>query len=251
MTSPEPMKRSRWRQVRLLVVVCAALCVLATSAQAKTAVPDPLTSGREALQKSQTYPWYNSETDSVRRIELKIEAPRENSGSNVNVDFSWLQYLAWGLIGVVLIGLVALLIWSLLNRETRDLVTNNAVPDEVTDADRIEALPFMARRSQGDLLAQARRHYQEGNYREAIIYLFSYQLVELDKHGLVRLAKGKTNRQYLRETSPPSPLGRLLEQSMVAFEGVFFGDHDLDRPGFESCWNQLEQFERLLAQVPS
>ena len=64
--------------------------------------------------------------------------------------------------------------------------------------------------------------HQLGNYGEAIIYLFSYQLVRLDRSQLIRLAKGKTNRQYLGELQSASPLKRMLAQSMSSFEDVFF-----------------------------
>ena len=57
-----------------------------------------------------------------------------------------------------------------------------------------------------DLLAEARRHYQAGNYGAAIVYLFSFQLVQLDRRQIIQLAKGKTNRQYLREVGPRDPL---------------------------------------------
>ncbi len=65
----------------------------------------------------------------------------------------------------------------------------------------------------------------------------------------MRLAKGKTNRQYLREAGRERPLASLLERTMVTFEDVFFGRRALDREGFEICWNQLDQFERLVAQA--
>jgi hypothetical protein len=109
----------------------------------------------------------------------------------------------------------------------------------------------MARRDQSDLLGQARRYYEAGNYAEAIIYLFSYQLVELDRHGFVHLERGKTNRQYVREAqrAPEAKSGglhKILDQTMVAFEDVFFGARDLDRRRFEQCWSRLDEFQSLL-----
>ena len=98
------------------------------------------------------------------------------------------------------------------------------------------------------MLGEARRHYREGNYSEAIIYLFSHELVELDRFALIRIAKGKTNRQYLRELGPSPPLRPPLELTMTAFEDVFFGRRALDRAGFEACWNQLPVFEQLLSR---
>ena len=102
-------------------------------------------------------------------------------------------------------------------------------------------------RPRSNLLEEARRQYEAGNFAEAIIYLFSYQLVELDKSQLIRLAKGKTNRQYLREIGARPRLAALLNHTMIAFEDVFFGDHDLDRERFEKCWaerdNLIQQLE--------
>jgi hypothetical protein len=118
----------------------------------------------------------------------------------------------------------------------------------VDDRARIEALPFRIRRGDIDLLAEAKRLYEEGKFGEAIIYLFSYQLVEMDRHQVIRLAKGKTNRQYLRDLKRIAPLRTLLERSMVAFEEVFFGGHTLDRARFESVWQQLGQFDALVTE---
>ena len=64
--------------------------------------------------------------------------------------------------------------------------------------------------------------WNEGRFGEAILCLFGYQLVELDKHQRIRLAKGKTNRQYLREMGSGGRLRRIVEQTMVAFEDFFF-----------------------------
>ena len=54
--------------------------------------------------------------------------------------------------------------------------------------------------------ALARLYEKRGNFNQAIIYYYSYQLVTLDRRQVIRLAKGKTNRQYLRETGRRGPL---------------------------------------------
>jgi hypothetical protein len=120
--------------------------------------------------------------------------------------------------------------------------------EPVVTAERVEALGFLAGRSRDNLLGEARRHYQQGAYSEAIIYLFSYELMQLDKFAFIELAQGKTNRQYLRETGQAQPLKKLFESTMVAFEDVFFGRRPLDRGGFEACWNQLPEFEKLVSR---
>jgi hypothetical protein len=112
--------------------------------------------------------------------------------------------------------------------------------------DRVVALPFRIQRPQGDLLSQARQYYQEGRFSEAIIYLYSHLLVQLDKVQVIRLTPGKTNRQYVRETRSRSAAGDLLELTMVAFEDVYFGSHPLSRARFEACWNRLPELDQLL-----
>jgi hypothetical protein len=116
-----------------------------------------------------------------------------------------------------------------------------------SDVDRIEALPFRVQAGQGDLLAQVAELYRQGRFAEAIVLLYSYFLVEMDKHQVIRLAKGKTNRQYLREIGPRRLLRALIQRTMIAFEAVFFGHHPLDRQGFEACWAQVAEFQRLVA----
>ena len=210
--------------------------------------------GREALdQLWGGYPWYDAENDGVRRVELS--EPRDWSWlDNLFPDWSWpgtwLQWLAWIVIGLLLVAVVYLLLRALWGKQRwaeRDS-DDKAVSDR-DDADRIEALPLPVRAGRTDLLSEARQHYRQGNYGQAIVYLFSFQLVELDKQQIIRLTKGKTNRQYLREVGPRTTLRQLVEQTMVAFEDVFFGHHTLERTGFESCWSRVGEFESLAAEV--
>jgi Domain of unknown function (DUF4129) len=148
---------------------------------------------------------------------------------------------------VILLGLLAYLVASAF---LKDEVTESNVARKVVesrrDVDRVEALPFAVRRAAGDFLGEARRLYEAGQYSEAIIYLFSFQLVELDKHHLIRLAKGKTNRQYLREVRQRPLVRAILETTMIAFEDAFFGRKTISRERFESCWQRLDEFQREL-----
>ena len=117
------------------------------------------------------------------------------------------------------------------------------------EVDRVEHLPFQLRKPTGDFLSEARRLYEAGDYSQAILYLYSHFLVELDKQHVIRLAKGKTNRQYLRETRPRPVLHQILEITMVSFEDVFFGHHKISRQQFEASWSRLADFEAELTRV--
>jgi hypothetical protein len=209
---------------------------------------DFVKSGGDVLRERMQIPWYNAETDALEPIAVR---------EPWNLDLSWLgEPIAWMILAGVVVALallVVLILRALANREHGQKRPPSSQVDPLLVADRVEALPFLRERKLDDLLGQARYHYEQGNYSEAMIYLFSYELVELDRASLVRLAKGKTNRQYLREALRVRPLGNLLEKTIVTFEDVFFGRRQLDRRGFEACWNQLSEFTNLVtsAQVPA
>ena len=226
-------------------------------------------SADKALSGRARFPWYDSEKKSIRPLDMEKSkkladsanrkskwAKEGTTASNPRATTAGRASLLGGLLQVggltLLIALLGVLAFLIAKAFLKHEVTESAVSRVIEtsrDVDRVEALPFHLRKSTGDFLAEARRLYEAGNYSEAIVYLFSYQLVELDKHHVLRLAKGKTNRQYLRETRQRPILREILDQTMVAFEDVFFGHHTLPRDRFEACWQRLDDFHRELAQL--
>jgi hypothetical protein len=188
-----------------------------------------------------THPFYDARTDDVRLIPPPQPTTPPNFSFNPRI-------IAWIVIGVVAIVLLLIVIFLVRRLRSSAAAAGDAVDGRLrlSDVDRIEALPFRVPGVQGDLLAQATELYRQGRFAEAIVLLFSYLLVEMDKRQVIRLAKGKTNRQYLREIGPRRRLRDLVERTMTAFEAVFFGHHPLDRQGFEACWSQVAEFQRLV-----
>lgn len=228
---------------------------------------------RKALGQSNDYPWYDRESDDLRRVELSADDASDDPGNRASQwesgpkqktanapSTSLLERIFWDFVEVLfwllLAGLLGVLVWLLVRAFLRGEFAAGAssapsqeAPESSTDIDRIESLPFQVRRPKSDLLGEARRQYEAGKFDEAIVYLFSYELVELDRQQIIRLAKGKTNRQYLRELPPAGRLRPLVEETMVAFEDVFFGHHHLSRDRFERCWRGLDEFHSLLEQM--
>lgn len=234
------------------------------SAQDRGLGGDPeeaVASGREALQGRTYYPWYDAQADDVRRVE--VTPPKPPPGPR-NRNWTWpqwkgfdwslgdifwrvLQVIFWALIIALFVWLIVALSRVFLGRESAGAAASDEAQniEMGLEADRIEHLPFDVRRPQSDLLAEARRLYEQGEYSQAVIYYFSYLLVELDRRQVIRLTRGKTNRQYLREVRRQrQEVAGLVERTMVAFEDVFFGDHDLERERFESCWSGLDEFQK-------
>lgn len=217
---------------------------------------DSVEAGRDALSQWGRYPWYDSETDALQPVDIVEPWNWDwltswfNWGPG-NFNFNWVQWLFWGAIILIL----CLLTWLLIRAFMRStgpseslLDTQGESPEE--ERRRIEALPEPAR-TRTRLLEAARKNYEKGNYDEAVIYLFSHQLVCLDKNFLIRLARGKTNRQYLRELASRNRLKRMQADTTVAFEDVFFGGHSISRERFELCWNRLGEFEALANGGPT
>jgi hypothetical protein len=229
----------------LTIVLC--LTALPTSAaDAQTAgeqAQQSIDEGRNAFGGGRHFPWYDAAKDDLQPITLKQPWQPWRLPS-----FS-IRWLVWGLVALLLAALVFVLLRVAVRARLSRKPRLERDQPRILDPERIEALPFMAERPRDDLLGEARRQYELGNYSEAIIYLFSYELMQLDKNALIQLAKGKTNRQYLRETSRVRQLRELLELTIITFEGVFFGGCSLDRSGFEACWDRLGEFENLVTRA--
>lgn len=219
--------------------------------------------GRKALRSSARFPWYDADKDELSRIKLPKEAPEPDPNVQpTQLDWAFpdwfvnpiatLIQVGIYLILAILLGLILfLLVRAYLNREAKGSETSRSGDDEDVegDADRMDALPFPVARPRGDLLSEARRLYEAGDYAQAIVYLFSYQLVALDRHQAIHLVRGKTNRQYVQELRPQQRLAAMVTHTMLAFEDVFFGRYPLERQRFEACWNELNEFHQILQKA--
>jgi hypothetical protein len=248
----------------VLAIVFAASLSCWAADEKTVADEQAVQNAKQALSGSVRFPWYDRQGDDVRPLEITPRQPVANRGAKWAAkprvartwprgrwDFlgpvlQWLGITVW----IVLLGLVAYLVaTAMLSDEASDAAAARRIVESRRHADRVEALPFQLRAAAGDFLGEARRLYEAGLYSEAIVYLFSHELVELDKHHVIRLAKGKTNRQYLRETRQRPTLRTVLEATMIAFEEAFFGNKTLSRDEFERCWNGVDAFQQDLART--
>ncbi|NIP85135.1 MAG: DUF4129 domain-containing protein [Planctomycetales bacterium] len=235
------------------LLLAGLLLVLAGPHPRAGAAEDAVEAGREALQRTGWYPWYDAGADEVRRIRVQPpeEAQRTAPTWDPFLDGDRFTPLAWIGIVTLLAALVYLLVRAYLARQHRrqEGATPGGPHAVGQQVDRVEQLPLRIRRPAADWLAAAGQHYLAGDYREASIYLYSHLLLQLDRRHLIRLNRGKTNRQYLRELGPWASLQGLMENAMVLFEESFFGKRQLDRARFEAVWQRMDEFETLVAQA--
>jgi uncharacterized protein DUF4129 len=255
----------------ILLILLAVAGLIAAPASAATDPEDDsaVATGKDALSGVGRLPWYDKSQDDVRPLHM---VPRDTADSS-NRNSTWtepdkstttttsssgprfslvggaMQWVGMTVL-VLLLGVLAFLIAkAFLRDEVAETTATRRIVESSRDAARVEALPFAVRKPTGDLLSEARRLYEAGDFSEAIIYLFSYELVQLDRQHLIRLAKGKTNRQYLRELRGRPALQAILETTMIAFEDAFFGRKSLTRQRFEDCWQRLDELHRELEHV--
>ncbi len=233
-------------------------------------IEKPVEQGREALANVPQANWYDSESDEVRTIpvpaETKMPTSRPGTAAKKKAPAAPAARTNWGFpslgglslggilmysVLILVLGAITFLIYKAISAggaaETSSYIPEQHEEEKSRQIDRVEHLPFEVKKKDANLLEEARRCYESGNFNEAIVYLFSFQLLELDKGHIIRLAKGKTNGQYLREAGRNRDLRKILQGTMNAFEDVFFGNRDLTRDRFERCWNEQSQFNQHLA----
>ncbi|MBI1249505.1 DUF4129 domain-containing protein [bacterium] len=261
------------------IIAIVSVLVIASTLQAQNwgdedffetrQLDQPVEQGQKALARLPQANWYNSESGEVQKVSIPGEtqmpasqpgAPTPPKKTTTTPTGSWFPAMSWMssvvmysilvLVLVVICSLIFMSINSLGKSTTKPTTDKLSIDDEAQQIDRVEQLPFEVKKKDGNLLDEARLCYDSGNFNEAIVYLFSFQLVELDKGHAIRLSKGKTNGQYLRELRQHRDLRKIVQLTMNAFEDVFFGNRNLTRDQFEKCWKQLSQFEGLLAGGP-
>lgn len=220
-------------------------------------------------------PWLDAETGSPKPVDLRnredaltrdrIQVPdyipgkvaKQNTGgmtpfnwSGNFFDFGWMTPGLIRLFLLVPVVVICILVaWMVMraNFAVRDSQNDDADGRRRSIAESIKHLPFeLDSNVEGDFRFHASQAYQAGNYKRAVICLFSHVLVSMDQNGILRLKKGKTNRQYLREIRTHQELAKYYGQVMVPFEETFFGDHPIGKLTFEECWSGLDQFQSNL-----
>lgn len=228
----------------------------------------------EALDAMGNLPWYDAERgevepipvrpqidDSVNRDSRWLPKPKARPTTNPNSSSpptsqssnsrSNADVIGWVIVGVLMGLVVALLVYTFMRIEDVPAAARAAEEEESTEElqVRLEKLPVDVRRPVGDLLQEADRLFEAGKIAEAIIYLFSHRLLQLDRHHAIRLARGKTNRQYLNELYGRPGLQHLVRETIDVFEKSYFGRYRVEREEFEQVRSRQAEFESLLAHI--
>jgi len=81
----------------------------------------------------------------------------------------------------------------------------------------------------------------QGDYRNAIRYLYLSSLLVLDEQGVMRYDRSRTNREYLRSVSSRPELAKPLRDVIDVFDRVWYGFEAVDETTYKSYVEHVEE----------
>ena len=224
--------------------------------------------------------WFDTETGSIQPVTLvpvvddslnrnsrwlpkakKIRKPPApaapaTTGGNGS-GWTLTNLLGWLLLGSLLVIGISGLIFLLSKAEfemagsPRKSASGEPLLSDEQTAERMKHLPVELRRTGINPRSEAERLMKAGLFDQAIILLFGHQLLLLDRHGQLRLNRGKTNRRYLGECrSANQDCSERLSKTVNAFERSYFGRKEITAPEFQELWKNNQSLEHLVTAHP-
>ncbi len=225
----------------LVLIICLA------AAPTESPVADGADGAAGKLPTEREFPWFDAKKQAFRPLkppkESADESPRADTTERATGNgMSLVARICLCAVLVVIVGWLAYLFYVSLDVTAPEVEVESVAP--TLDPARLEALPA-AVRNITDFLGEAQRLAQEGNFNAAMVFFYSWQLVTLNQAGALELEVGKTNGQYVRETTQNRPeLRELFLQSTRLFEEAFFGGVTLEREDFLRLWQSREEFRK-------
>lgn len=81
----------------------------------------------------------------------------------------------------------------------------------------------------------------QGDYRNAVRYLYLSSLLVLDEQGLLRYDRSRTNREYLRSVSSRPELATPLKDVIDVFDRVWYGFEPVDEETYQSYVKHVDE----------
>lgn len=185
----------------------------------------------------------------------KVKAPATANVPAGGATGGWTlgNVFGWILLAVLAFALIGLLAF-LFGQAEPDAMSGNrsggvaklpGVDDQTLE--RMKHLPSEVRRTDVNLRDETERLMKLGRLDEAIVLLFGHQLLMLDRCGVLRLSRGKTNGRYLRETGGnAADLHPYLRATVTAFESSYFGGHSPAAEQFDRLWTDNQTLEGMV-----
>lgn len=90
-------------------------------------------------------------------------------------------------------------------------------------------------------LQRAQMLSNQGDYRNAVRYLYLSSLLVLDERGLLRYDRSRTNREYLQSVSSKPQLATPLHDVIEVFDRVWYGFESVDEQTYQSYLKHVDE----------
>ena len=158
--------------------------------------------------------------------------------------FSWLEQLTnrvvnatlpYGRIPLIITAVILFLLslFFISRGLSRSLVREAQLEAEGTEGDNLLT-------SQG-AFKRAENLSMQGDYRNAIRYLYLLSLLVLDEQGVMRYDRSSTNREYLRSVSSRPELAKPLRDVIDVFDRTWYGFEAVDENTYKSYVEHVEE----------
>jgi hypothetical protein len=161
----------------------------------------------------------------------------------LNAFFDFLERLAFGVQNTVYYGRVPLMIGAaLLLILSLFYISRNLSRSLVREAElAAEGGDNEALLTSKGAIQRAQTLSSQGDYRNAIRYLYLSSLLVLDERGLMRYDRSRTNREYLRSVSSRPQLANPLRDVIDVFDKVWYGFESVDEQTYQSYLKHVDE----------
>jgi hypothetical protein len=135
------------------------------------------------------------------------------------------------IIAAVVVFLISL--YFISQNLSRNIVRDSQLAAENEDADALL--------TSGGAMQRAQSLSSQGDYRNAVRYLYLSSLLVLDERGLLRYDRSRTNREYLRSISSKPELSKPLGDVIDVFDRVWYGFESVDENDFQSYVKHVDE----------
>jgi hypothetical protein len=116
---------------------------------------------------------------------------------------------------------------------SRNLVREAELTDEAGESEGML--------SSKSALKRAETLSMQGDYRNAIRFLYLSSLLVLDEQGLLRYDRSRTNREYLRSISSRPELAKPLRDVIDVFDRVWYGFEAVDEDTYKTYVEHVQE----------
>ncbi|HEU0291586.1 MAG TPA: DUF4129 domain-containing protein [Anaerolineales bacterium] len=157
--------------------------------------------------------------------------------------FSFMERLAFGIQNTIYYGRVPLMIGAaLLLLLSLVYISRNLSRSLVREAElNAQGGEDEALLTSKGALQRANSLSSQGDYRNAIRYLYLSSLLVLDERGLLRYDRSRTNREYLRSVSSKPGLAAPLRDVVDVFDRVWYGFESVDEQTYHSYLQHVDE----------